>query len=78
MIAWRRALRRAAIFAVLAGTLWLNLAVLAEAYGAGPPFYGRTTNMDKWASPWPWLAPIDLVAGVAVLLLARSGRRADG
>lgn len=78
MIARRRMLRRAAIVAILAVTLWLNVAVLTEAYGAGPPFHGRTTNMDKWVSPWPWLAPLDIVAMLAVLLLARWRRHAGG
>ncbi len=26
---------------------------LLEAYGSGPPYYRRTTNMDKWQSPIP-------------------------
>jgi hypothetical protein len=30
-----------------------SIDTLAEAYGAGPPYYGRTTNLDKWVSPWP-------------------------
>ena len=40
---------------------------LNEAYGDGPPYYARTTNMDKWADPLPMLAGID---AVAVLLIA--------
>ena len=31
--------------------LWQSAATLWEAFGPGPPFYGRTTNMDKWQSP---------------------------
>ncbi len=41
---------------------WVSVSLLGEAYGAGPPYYDRTTNMDKWVSPWPTLLIVDLVA----------------
>ena len=44
----------------------LNWIVLSELYGSGPPYYGRTTNMDKWTSPWPELAILD---GMLVLVV---------
>lgn len=28
-------------------TAWINFSALSEAYGSGPPYYSRTTNMDK-------------------------------
>ena len=37
----------AAAMAVLG---WINYDLLTEAYGSGPPHYGRTANMDKWTS----------------------------
>ena len=40
--------------------------ILMDAYGSGPPYYGRTTNMDKWTNPWPQLMVIN-VLGIAVL-----------
>ncbi|OWK30966.1 hypothetical protein [Sphingomonas mucosissima] len=46
--------------------VWISAGVLIEAYGAGPPYYGRTTNMDKWTSPWPVVA----VAVVSALVVA--------
>lgn len=46
----------------LAAVVWINGTALREAYGDGPPHYGRTTNMDKWADPLPLLVPIDAVS----------------
>ncbi|AJY67766.1 hypothetical protein [Burkholderia glumae] len=39
---------------------------LRDAYGNGPPYYGRTTNMDNWENPLPVLVPVDV--GVIVLI----------
>lgn len=50
----------AAAIALLAVLAWANYAVIAESYGSGPPYYGRTTNMDKWTNPLPGLVAIDL------------------
>ena len=44
----------------------VNVFNLREAYGDGPPYYSRTTNMDKWADPVPALVVIDAMA-VAML-----------
>ncbi|WP_338522215.1 hypothetical protein GE569_32485 [Burkholderia gladioli] len=44
-----------------------NVLNLQEAYGDGPPYYGQTTNMDKWESPLPMLLPVD---AVVIVLLA--------
>jgi hypothetical protein len=46
---------------------WLSYDSLNEAFGSGPPFYGRTVNMDKWHNPIPGLLMID---GLAVLMCA--------
>lgn len=51
---------------------WVNL---CEAYGSGPPYYNRTTNMDKWANPLPELAAVDAVALLVVLALIYVIRR---
>lgn len=37
----------------------------SEYYGDGPPYYGGTTNMDKWQSP-----VADLVVATGVLVLS--------
>ncbi len=41
---------------------------LAVAYGAGPPYYGGTANMEKWASPWPAVAILVTVSVGSVAL----------
>lgn len=55
---------------------------LSEAYGSGPPYFGRTENMDKWKDPVPYLVVFDLVCVAAAALLWRIGkqllRSADG
>jgi hypothetical protein len=43
-----------------------NVVNLSEAFGSGPPYYGRTTNMDKWSNPLPVLAGVDLLGVFAV------------
>jgi hypothetical protein len=53
---------------------WLNYSQLSEAYGSGPPYYSRTTNMDKWNDPLPGLLMIDavcLLIGAAAIQLFR-------
>jgi hypothetical protein len=47
---------------VLASAGWVTADAVVEAFGAGPPYYSRTTNMDKWENPMPMLATVDLVA----------------
>lgn len=44
---------------VVAAGLSLNADVYQELYSDGPPYFGRTANMDKWTSPMPWLVPVD-------------------
>ena len=56
----------------VAALAWFNYASLSEAYGGGPPYYSRSTNMDKWSNPLPVLIPLDsLAVGAAALLLTR-------
>ena len=47
------------VVALLGFTLYVNIDNIAGAFGDGPPYYGRTTNMDKWANPIPFLAVFD-------------------
>ncbi|NIF91252.1 hypothetical protein [Burkholderia sp. Cy-637] len=60
-------------------TVAFNMLNLQEAYGDGPPYYGRTTNMDKWESPFPMLLPVDAVVivllGVYAIWLRRTRSR---
>jgi hypothetical protein len=53
--------------ALIAACAWVNYEALTESYGSGPPYYGRTTNMDKWSDPMPMLVIIDLAVLVAAL-----------
>ncbi len=71
-----RALRWIVAAIVVGGALWIGVDLLREAYGAGPPYYGRTVNMDKWTSPWALLAVVAVGATgvVALLLKPRRGR----
>lgn len=60
---------------LLSGVVWLNYTHLAEAFGNGPPYYGRTVNMDKWTNPVPILLMIDMIAILLLSLLVRFGVR---
>ncbi len=46
-----------AVFAI-----YVNVDNLIGAFGSGPPYFSRTTNMDKWANPLPFLLVFDVVA----------------
>ncbi len=68
-------LRVLLILAIVLGVGYVNAAVLLDAYGSGAPYYGRTTNMDKWENPLPWLVVGDLVALGICWGVWRLGRR---
>ena len=53
---------------LLALAFGTSIDLLAEAYGEGPPYYGRTTNMDKWSDPWPVVLMMSAIALGAVAL----------
>jgi hypothetical protein len=65
----------AAAIALIAVLAWTNYQVIVEAYGSGPPYYGRTTNMDKWTDPVPGLVTIDLPGVILAAGLAYLGWR---
>lgn len=62
-----------AIVLALAG--FITYESLMEAYGAGPPYFSRTENMDKWSDPVWKVFAVDLVLICIALLLARAGIR---
>ncbi|WP_109482329.1 hypothetical protein [Paraburkholderia sp. C35] len=75
-----RTVRAALLVAICMATLLVvafNIANLVEAYGNGPPYYSRTVNMDKWQSPLPVLAAIDMAALLILAFAVRCWRRAD-
>ena len=49
--------------------LYISYTAYVEAYGQGAPYYGRTTNMDKWQSPWPLIIGVNLTAAFIITLL---------
>lgn len=60
------------ISAVVIGVVcYFNYLNIVEAYGGGPPYYDRTTNMDKWQNPVPMLIAVNLVALGAIFGLFR-------
>ena len=46
--------------------VFVNVDNLVGAYGNGPPYHGRTTNMDKWGNPIPFLVVFDAIVGLLV------------
>lgn len=63
---------------MVAGAVWISADMLNEAYGAGPPYYGRTVNMDKWTSPWPVVGASVVIASAIAIVALRpwlKGRR---
>src|SRR5690349_23232101 len=89
-IGWRKVNRLNRSTRALIATIVIVIAVLAvatfnwinvsEAYGGGPPYYSRTTNMDKWTNPLPVLAAVDtltLIAALALIYLIRRGNRKE-
>lgn len=82
---WRaRSLVLAAVtLVIVVSAAFVNYAAITEAYGEGAPYYGRTTNMDKWTSPVPTLAAVDVLAvvlllGTGYVLLRATSKRARG
>jgi hypothetical protein len=55
-----------ALLALVAVIVAFNVINCGEAFGSGPPYYGRTTNMDKWSNPLPVLAAIDALGILAI------------
>jgi hypothetical protein len=53
--------------AMATGAAAITWDALQDAYGSGPPYYDRTTNMDKWSNPVPTLLCLD---GVVLVLVA--------
>ena len=65
----------AAATGLVATAVMVSYIGFSEAFGSGPPYYGRTTNMDKWTNPVPAILAIDLVCIALAGLLAKLGVR---
>lgn len=51
--------------------VYVNIDAIVGGYGDGPPYYSRTTNMDKWESPVPTLVVLDIVSIVVLFFVGR-------
>jgi len=63
-----------AILALLAAA-FVSYELLSEAYGTGPPYYSRTTNMDKWNDPLPEVLIADVIVAAVSFHLVRVGMK---
>ncbi|QBI04864.1 hypothetical protein OU994_24695 [Pseudoduganella sp. SL102] len=63
---------------LVAGAAFVSYQALVEAYGPGPPYYSRTTNMDKWSDPLPEIVIADVIALAIAAALVRTGVRRLG
>lgn len=51
--------------------IYVNVDNLIGAFGDGAPYYGRTTNMDKWENPLPFLFGFDLIVAAITYFAIR-------
>ncbi|TRX76053.1 hypothetical protein [Pseudomonas mangiferae] len=51
---------------LVAVALLFSALAVWDAYGPGAPYYGRSTNRDKWSDPRPILLVVD--GGVVLLV----------
>ncbi|MFC1642580.1 hypothetical protein ACFL5O_07825 [Myxococcota bacterium] len=69
------------IFVVVLACAWASCRICEESYGPGPPYYGLTTNMDKWKDPTQQLIRINAIGLALVAAVAwglwRLGRKKD-
>ena len=63
--AWRLAIACTTAALLIAG-LYADYLIITEYYGDGPPYYGRTVNMDKWRDPMPFLALANIILVIVV------------
>ena len=52
-----------------------NYTIVTEFYGSGPPYYGRTKNLDKWSNPLPILGFINGGAAALCLLVVKVSKQ---
>ncbi len=61
--------------ALVAIVAFVNVVSIADAFGEGPPYYGSTTNMDKWINPLPLLGAIDAAVAATLFFAGRQIRK---
>ena len=47
---------------IVATDVYVSYQALSEAFGAGPPYFSRTTNMDKWSDPTSFVVLLNLIS----------------
>lgn len=57
----------AACVLLVALVAYITIDSIIGNFGDGPPYYGRTTNMDKWEDPVPTLLAINILVAAVVL-----------
>jgi hypothetical protein len=60
---------------IILALIFFTYMAISEAFGSGPPYYGRSTNMDKWSNPVPILTCVNAFGLVLAGLLGWSGFR---
>lgn len=53
---------RGCLLVIVVLSAYVNYINIIEAFGSGPPYYSRTTNMDKWQNPTIFLVTFNLVS----------------
>ncbi len=61
--------------AMVSGLAAVNIAIWTEHYGSGPPYFGRTVNLDKWTSPVSTMLLLNAGVLAIVALVAIVRRR---
>lgn len=62
------------IFILVTCIIAFNIINLLDAYGSGPPYYSRTTNMDKWENPLPVIVTVDFLTILALIFCFKFGK----
>jgi hypothetical protein len=57
--------------------IYIDYATFVEYYGQGPPYYGRSVNMDKWRNPLLFLVFVNATVLALIGLLSKYFRRSD-
>ena len=47
---------------IVATDVYVSYQALSAAFGSGPPYFSRTTNMDKWSDPTSYVALLNLIS----------------
>ena len=68
---------RMSVLLLLVLTIYVNYHNLLGAFGNVPPYYGKSTNMDKWTNPVPYLIAMNVVVTILATIFWRFSNRLD-